>query len=230
MSYTSMVLSNGPSGHQHQHVYTQHRGPYNQQQQQHITHIQPSSHPSSSAHPSAASNSSNSSATASASPVIANQPLLPTVSLSSLLTPTLTHPPGASTFSSYPPPAADVVDSCTRYFAASRTRELTGHRKSIRCVRWNATGTKLASGSGDSTVRVYTLQAATSPATGVVLQSAEGLELKGHNGSAEFVCFNPSRPDQLASASLDGTVKIWDTNCQHPSLHTCHTLALPPSH
>ena len=225
MSYTSMVLSNGMSGGGgHQHMYTQHRGgPYNNQQQQqqqqhqHITQLSSGIHQSASAaHPSttptlSSSASSPSNSSSSATPIIPNQPLLPTPSLTSLLPPTPTHPPTASTFALYPTPPPDVIDTYTRYFAACRTRELTGHRKSIRCVRWNGSGSRLASGSGDGSVRVWELRGGGGAGGGVVLAGAEGVELKGHGNSVEFVCFNPARPDQLASASLDGTVKVWDT-------------------
>ena len=222
MSYTSTVFSNGLSG---QHAYTQHRGPYGQQHQ-HNTHVPPAGHPTLAAHtsaPSSSSTSSSSSAATSSTAATANQSLLPTVSLSSLLGPTNPPPTPAAVFSFYSPPSADTVDTYTRYFAQCRTRELTGHRKHIRCVRWNSSGTQLASGCGDGTVRVYTLQPATPPATGVVLQSADGVELKGHSNSAEFVCFNPSRPEQLASASLDATLKIWDTNSQQRTTHDYST-------
>ena len=209
-SYTSMVLSNGLPG--HQHVYTQHRGPYNQQHQ-HAAHVPPAAHPSLTAHSSAPASSATSSTPSSAA-VTANQPLLPAVSLASLLGPALPPPSPATLFSFYSPPSADVADTYQRYFSSCRSRELTGHRKLIRCVRWNSNGTKLASGGGDGSIRVYTLQSATPPAANMTMQSADGMELKGHSNSAEFVCFDPSRPAQLASASLDGTVKIWDTNCQ----------------
>ena len=210
MSYTSTVFSNGVPSHQHQ--YGQHRGAYNQQPQ-HTVHAPSAAHANTN-HSSAASHASASSpaaASAQSGTAAANQPLLPAVSLASLIPFTVPHSSSASGYSVYAPPSADVVDVYTRYFAACRTRELTGHRKLVRCVRWNSTGTKLASGSGDGSVRVYTLQPATAPAAGVTLQSAEGAELKGHSSSAEFVCFDPSRADQLASASLDGTVRIWDT-------------------
>ena len=204
MSYTSTVFSNGVPSHQHQ--YGQHRGAYNQQPQ-HTAHTAHAitNHSSAAAH---ASTSSPAAASAQSATAAANQPLLPAVSLASLLQPTAPPSSSASAYSVYAPPSADVLEVYSRYFAACRTRELTGHRKPIRCVRWNSTGTKLASGSGDGSVRVYSLQTA---AAGVTVASAEGAELKGHSASAEFVCFNPSRAEQLASASLDGTVRIWDT-------------------
>ena len=59
-------------------------------------------------------------------------------------------------------------------------------------------GTRLASASGDGTVKVW------DAATG-----QETLTLKGHTGAVTSVAFSPDGT-RLASASWDATVKVWD--------------------
>jgi len=36
------------------------------------------------------------------------------------------------------------------------------------------------------------------------------MELKGHAGSVHQLCWDPTHPEHLATASADKTVKIWD--------------------
>lgn len=36
------------------------------------------------------------------------------------------------------------------------------------------------------------------------------MELRGHTGSVHQLCWDPTHPEHLATASADKTVKIWD--------------------
>jgi hypothetical protein len=65
-------------------------------------------------------------------------------------------------------------------------------------VALSADGTRLASGSGDRTVRLW------DAATGAPLQT-----LEGHTGPVGLVAFSADGT-RLASASDDGTVRLWD--------------------
>lgn len=76
-----------------------------------------------------------------------------------------------------------------------------GHKDSVRTVAWNITGTRLASGSSDKTIRVWNPE---KPA------ARYSIELKGHSQPVDQLCWDPTNPDQLASASLDKTVRFWD--------------------
>ncbi len=68
-------------------------------------------------------------------------------------------------------------------------------------------GKRLASASGDRTVKVW------DAATG-----QETLTLKGHTGDVWSVAFSPDGK-RLASASDDRTVKVWDARpARRPSL------------
>jgi THO complex subunit 3 len=78
---------------------------------------------------------------------------------------------------------------------------LSGHKDSVRTVAWNLTGTRLASGSNDKTIRVW------NPDKPEVRYSTQ---LKGHSHFIDQVCWDPKNPDVLASASYDKTVRFWD--------------------
>jgi THO complex subunit 3 len=78
---------------------------------------------------------------------------------------------------------------------------LSGHKDSVRAVAWNITGTRLASGSTDKTIRVW------NPEKPEVRYS---IQLKGHTGTVDQLCWDPTNPDQLVSASHDKSVRFWD--------------------
>ena len=87
----------------------------------------------------------------------------------------------------------------------SAPRVLSGHTKKVHSVAWNSTGDYLASGAVDWTARLWALD---DGGRGKSLG-----ELKGHSSSVDQLCWNPSHRDQLATASRDKTVKIWDARC-----------------
>ncbi|KNC97001.1 uncharacterized protein SPPG_07817 [Spizellomyces punctatus DAOM BR117] len=87
-------------------------------------------------------------------------------------------------------------------FASAHTRELRGHKQKVLTVGWNNDGRKLASGSADQTARVYTSVERTS--------SKDAIELKAHTGDVDQLCWDPTHPDRLATASLDSSIMIWD--------------------
>jgi THO complex subunit 3 len=71
----------------------------------------------------------------------------------------------------------------------------------IRTLAWNPVGSLVATGSGDRKLRVW------NPERNNVKYSTE---LKGHSGSIERVAFHPGKEAELASLSVDGTVRLWD--------------------
>ena len=72
---------------------------------------------------------------------------------------------------------------------------------SIRSIAWNPTGTLIATGSADRTLRVW------NPDKPKVTNSTE---LRGHTGGIVAVGWNPVKEAELASVSSDGTCKFWD--------------------
>ncbi|KAF8751702.1 WD40 repeat-like protein [Rhizoctonia solani] len=76
---------------------------------------------------------------------------------------------------------------------------LTGHSNTILCVAFSHNGAFIASGSYNTTIRVYDTR------TGHTVLGP----LQGHTGSIRSVIFSPDST-RLFSCSYDGTVRIWN--------------------
>jgi THO complex subunit 3 len=81
-------------------------------------------------------------------------------------------------------------------------RDLSGHKKRVLCLAWNRSGDKLASGSIDTTIRVYP--------NADRRHAKDSLELTGHGALIGSIAFSPIEEDTLASTSSDKTLRIWD--------------------
>ena len=77
-------------------------------------------------------------------------------------------------------------------------RTLKGHKAVVLSIAFDSNGETLASGSLDSTVKLWDAQ------NGTLLRT-----LKGHEGPIFGLAFEP-KGGTLASGSTDGTVKLWD--------------------
>jgi serine/threonine protein kinase len=76
---------------------------------------------------------------------------------------------------------------------------LRGHSDTVRCVAISPDGKRVAAGSADGSIRVWTLGKPVGPA----------LVLKGHSEQVNSVAFLPGG-DSLLSGSHDGTIRLWD--------------------
>ncbi|WEW61560.1 hypothetical protein PRK78_007051 [Emydomyces testavorans] len=108
-----------------------------------------------------------------------------------------------------PPPPSQLIpkDRFSHTFARLRTQGYTDPNArgtgshSIRTLAWNPTGLLIATGSADRTLRIW------NPERPDVRYSTE---LRGHASVIEQVAFNPVKESELASCSIDGTVRFWD--------------------
>src|SRR5262249_19158861 len=75
---------------------------------------------------------------------------------------------------------------------------LRGHSRAVRCIAFSPDGTRLATGSADTSIRLWDL--ATGEATSV---------LRGHDRPVSKVCFAPDGRI-LASGSAGGEITLWD--------------------
>lgn len=86
-------------------------------------------------------------------------------------------------------------------------RTWTGHASEVNAVRWDPSGQLLASCSDDATAKIWS-PAQAAPVATLAAHEKEVYTLKwapAGKGSA-----NPSLPSMLATASFDGTARIWD--------------------
>lgn len=90
-----------------------------------------------------------------------------------------------------------------KIFQAAKTKELKTGQEKIHSVRWSPDGTCLASGSADSSLKVWSFQQANSD---FVLLNG----FREHSSSITQLSWNPANSFQLATASLDKTVLFWD--------------------
>src|SRR5439155_20146064 len=80
---------------------------------------------------------------------------------------------------------------------------LRGHSSGVRSVAFSRDGNRLASASGDRSVRVWNATPLEEEAR------QEVLTFRGHDGGVRSVAFSPDGR-HLASAGDDATVRFWD--------------------
>jgi THO complex subunit 3 len=83
----------------------------------------------------------------------------------------------------------------------NKTREQRQHQSKIHSVQFNCSGNRLASGSNDKSVVIYSLDRD---------RLSKEKTFYGHTGTVDQLKFSHNNPDLLASASGDKTVRIWD--------------------
>ncbi|MCI5715187.1 MAG: hypothetical protein MR279_01010 [Bacteroidales bacterium] len=76
-------------------------------------------------------------------------------------------------------------------------KTLKGHKYSVNSVAYSPDGTKIISGSGDETVKIWDAN------TGKCLKT-----LKGHSETVYSLAYSPDGT-KIISGSYDKTVKIW---------------------
>jgi len=80
-------------------------------------------------------------------------------------------------------------------------QQLRGHNNRVQSVAFSPDGSKIVSGSGDKTIRVW------DASTGVEMLPP----LQGHNNRVQSVAFSPDG-SKIVSGSDDKTIRVWDAS------------------
>lgn len=105
-----------------------------------------------------------------------------------------------------------------KYFSNLRTQTYTDspNRNAAstvhRALSWNTSGTLLATGATDKTIRIWNPERTSGSTTSSTRAHTQPqAELKGHTNEVTKTVFNPVQEFELASTSKDGSVRFWDT-------------------
>lgn len=92
---------------------------------------------------------------------------------------------------------------------------LQGHTSGVQCVRYSPDGQLLASGCRDGSIRLWSGDCSHNrPSKPSIINSSVKL-LQGHTDWVWNIAFSPDG-DWLASASLDGTLRLWSVQDEQP--------------
>ncbi|TBR57420.1 hypothetical protein B4U84_15530 [Westiellopsis prolifica IICB1] len=105
------------------------------------------------------------------------------------------NPPVSTALSVTTSPPVNINNTSNKYALA---KTFKGHSDLVRSVAFSPDGKTLASGSYDSTIKIWN-----------VTTGQEITTLKGHSNSVNSVAFSPDGKT-LASRSDDGAIKIWN--------------------
>jgi uncharacterized protein YjiK len=97
-----------------------------------------------------------------------------------------------------PTPKVETLTPSSTEKTLQLQQTLTGHSDSVNSVAYSPDGQTLASGSVDSTIKLWNVK------TGNLLQT-----LEGHSYSVNSVAYSPDG-QTLASGSVDSTIKLWN--------------------
>jgi WD40 repeat protein/transcriptional regulator with XRE-family HTH domain len=86
---------------------------------------------------------------------------------------------------------------------------LGGNLQRLLTLAFSSDGKLLAGGSNDTTLYIWSLNGRIGQGMDQNIGQAPMLQLQGHKGQIRSVCFY-ANPPLLASASEDGTIKLWD--------------------
>jgi len=135
------------------------------------------------------------------------------------------RPPPPPARPAHPPPGKHLAsgsgDTTVRFYDLGLelpAQQCAGHKNWVLCVSWSPDGLLLASGGMDGEVRLWTPRGA----------NVAAALLKGHKKGITGLAWEPAHrclpSRRLASASRDGTLRVWDAGARRSSLTlTSHT-------
>lgn len=97
---------------------------------------------------------------------------------------------------------------CSHFEGNKRSKEYVAHQAKVHSVGWSCDGSRLASGSFDKTITIWSLESDRLGREGTY---------KVHTGSVDQLRWHPTKPDVLVTASGDKTMRIWDARAGKPT-------------
>ncbi|GBP19332.1 THO complex subunit 3 [Eumeta japonica] len=110
-------------------------------------------------------------------------------------------------------PIEDLGELKNYFTTHNVVKEYFAHTSKVHSVGWSCDGKKLASGSFDKSVSIFTLERN---------RLVQDFVFRGHTGSVDQLCWHATHPDLLSTASGDKSVRIWDTRT-HKCIATIQT-------
>jgi len=99
---------------------------------------------------------------------------------------------------------SDEIQKAKKKLGSMTSKNMYGHLKKGNYLAWSPNGEKLASGSNDETIRIW------SNVDRKLQNHNDSQILKGHSAPVQQICWNPTNPEALASTSEDKTIRLWD--------------------
>ena len=106
--------------------------------------------------------------------------------------------------------------------------EISAHRSKVHTLHWNCTGSLLATGSTDTTIRIWPL--ANLLRAGGEIPSSSSIEIKGHEGGVDQLAWSPTDPLLLASVAADRTCRFWQVDEIKKTFRLVETVNLASDH
>uniref|UniRef100_A0A1B6MD23 Uncharacterized protein n=1 Tax=Graphocephala atropunctata TaxID=36148 RepID=A0A1B6MD23_9HEMI len=98
------------------------------------------------------------------------------------------------------------LEELQNYFKTrNKMKEYPAHSSKVHSVGWSCDGKRLASGSFDKCVTIFSLDRD---------RMTKEFTFRGHGGSVDQLCWHASNPELLSTASGDKSVRIWDARYQ----------------
>lgn len=99
--------------------------------------------------------------------------------------------------------SSELRELQSKFKKSLKTREYTSHSSKVHSVDWSCDGRRLASGSFDKTVCVFTMSQSDT-------RLSKEATYRGHSDSVDQLCWHKTNSELLATASGDKTVRVWD--------------------
>ncbi|EWM20698.1 wd repeat-containing protein [Nannochloropsis gaditana] len=85
-----------------------------------------------------------------------------------------------------------------------------GHRRKVSCLRFNHSGSHLATGATDGSIRIHATVSTPQGLLTLSSSSASTVDFRGHDKGLSALGWNPTSETQFGSCGYDRTVRLWD--------------------